>query len=94
VAVSAVVAALVAGSLLYRYQIQRETQKLAQQQHHPRRQQPQQQPSKHQQLGVHALASWVGGQLRARLDFGAAGTGSGRVASTNVDAKTNGTREG
>ncbi|KAK3911596.1 Cuticlin-6 [Frankliniella fusca] len=64
VAVSAVVSALVAGSLLYRYQVQRETQQILQQQqqHHQQHQQQRQgqrQPHAHQQLSMHALASWM-----------------------------------
>jgi len=60
VAVSAVVSALVAGSLLYRYQLQREAQQLAQQR---RQQQPQQQQQQQQQhtsaMVVNSLASWM-----------------------------------
>ncbi|XP_021937304.1 cuticlin-1 [Zootermopsis nevadensis] len=57
VAVSAVVSALVAGSLLYRYQLQREAQNLAQQ-----RAQQQQQQQQQQHTGtmvVNSLASWM-----------------------------------
>lgn len=61
VAVSAVVSALVAGSLLYRYQLQREAQHLVQQ----RAQQQQRQQQQHQQqqhtstIVVNSLASWM-----------------------------------
>lgn len=63
VAVSAVVSALVAGSLLYRYQLQRETQQIVAQQ--------QQQARRQQETGtfvVNSLASWMALRLlRARI---------------------------
>lgn len=75
VAVSAVVSALVAGSLLYRYQLQREAQQLArqraqqqqqQQQQHQQQQQQQQQPPQQQHTStmvVNSLASWMSMRL-------------------------------
>ncbi|KAJ1529640.1 hypothetical protein ONE63_006404 [Megalurothrips usitatus] len=59
VAVSAVVSALVAGSLLYRYQVQRETQQILQQQQQQQQRQGQQQQRQQQQLSMHALATWM-----------------------------------
>ncbi|XP_034249494.1 uncharacterized protein LOC117650293 [Thrips palmi] len=58
VAVSAVVSALVAGSLLYRYQVQRETQQMLQQQQQ-QQQQHRQQQRQSQHLGMQALATWM-----------------------------------
>ena len=73
VAVSAVVSALVAGSLLYRYQLQREAQQLArqraqqqqqQQQQHQQQQQEQQQQQQHTStMVVNSLASWMSMRL-------------------------------
>lgn len=72
VAVSAVVSALVAGCLLYRYQLQREAQQLAQQraqqqQQQQRQQQRQQQQPQQQQhtstMVVNSLASWMAMRL-------------------------------
>lgn len=63
VAVSAVVSALVAGSLLYRYQIQRETQQIVAQQQQARRVQ-----QETGNLVANSLASWMALRLlRARI---------------------------
>ena len=67
VAVAAVVSALVAGSLLYRYQLQREAQQLAQQRAQQQQQQQHQQQQQQQQhtstMVVNSLASWMSMRL-------------------------------
>ncbi|KAL1464276.1 hypothetical protein WDU94_003938 [Cyamophila willieti] len=56
VAVSAVVSALIAGALLYRYQVQRETQKIVAQRRH---QQAAASSQSNGHFGVNAFASWM-----------------------------------
>ena len=86
VAVSAVVSALVAGSLLYRYQVQRETQQIMQQQqqqqrqqHHQQRQQQQQQ-ERQPQLSV--LATWMSMRF-----LGSRGSGEPRVVRSKAESR-------
>lgn len=68
VSVSAVVSALVAGSLLYRYQLQREAQQIAARQHQQRRRHQQRQQQQGGTLVVNSLASWMALRLlRARI---------------------------
>ncbi|XP_039276353.1 uncharacterized protein LOC111054291 [Nilaparvata lugens] len=73
VSVSAVGSALIAGSLLYRYQLQREAQQVVARQQHQRQRrhlsrQPQPQPQPGSAMVVNSLASWMALRLlRARI---------------------------